>query len=200
MSSPKSWSRAPTARWSASASREIYAGLAGRSAPGNAIYSSYLLLFSATLFRRASGAPRVLAAGVCDHVLVDEFQDTNAAQYRLVKQARPPRTETSSCRSTTIQGYLRLAWGRMCAHALVSADFPRDDPHQSQQNSRSHPVILDAGERRHRGKRPPAGKTCFTATQGGEPVTAAHRCGRVGTRRSGSPATQPPGGRLLNCD
>src|SRR2546425_8701905 len=53
-----------------------------------------LLLFPLTLFAEH---PERLAywRRRFDHVLVDEFQDTNAAQYRLVKQLAPEHPNLS---------------------------------------------------------------------------------------------------------
>src|SRR2546422_3171828 len=64
---------------------EIYAGLGPALRQANAMDFDDLLLFPLTLFAEH---PERLAYWQrrFDHVLVDEFQDTNAAQYRLVKQ------------------------------------------------------------------------------------------------------------------
>src|SRR3989475_7096208 len=71
---------------------EIYAGLGPALRQANAMDFDDLLLLPLTLFAEH---PERLAYWQrrFDHVLVDEFQDTNAAQYRLAKQLPPPHRE-----------------------------------------------------------------------------------------------------------
>src|SRR6266852_2540641 len=66
------------------AAAEIYAALGPALRQANAMDFDDLLLHPLQLFREH---PDRLASWQhrFDHVLVDEFQDTNAAQYRLVK-------------------------------------------------------------------------------------------------------------------
>src|SRR5256885_12018840 len=64
---------------------EIYALLGPALKQANAMDFDDLLLFPLTLF--AEHAERLAYwQRRFDHVLVDEFQDTNAAQYRLVRE------------------------------------------------------------------------------------------------------------------
>src|SRR5260370_25547133 len=128
-----------------------------------------LLLLPLTLF---GGRPDRLASWQrrFDHVLVDEFQDTNAAQYRLVKQLAA--THQNLCvvgdDDQAIYGWR----GADVRHMLAfQHDFPGTTLIKLEQNYRSTQVILDAANgviaenaRRLR-------KTLFTAHQGGEPVT-----------------------------
>src|SRR2546430_13212284 len=70
---------------------EIYAALGPALKQANAMDFDDLLLFPLTLFAEH---PERLAYWQrrFDHVLVDEFQDTNAAQYRLVRPLHAPHT------------------------------------------------------------------------------------------------------------
>src|SRR5204863_10119283 len=100
-----------------------------------------------------------------DHVLVDEFQDTNAAQYRLVKLL------ASEHRNLCVVGdddQAIYGWrGADVRHMLsFQQDFPGATLIQLEQNYRSPQVILDAANGIIAGTARRLGKTLVTMTQG----------------------------------
>ena len=148
---------------------EIYAALGPALRQANAMDFDDLLLFPLTLFAEH---PERLAHWQhrFDHVLVDEFQDTNAAQYRLVKRL------AAQHRNLCVVGdddQAIYGWrGADVRHMLsFQQDFPGTTLIKLEQNYRSTQVILDAanGVIGENGRR--LGKTLFTERQGGEPVT-----------------------------
>ncbi len=148
---------------------EIYAGLGPALRQANAMDFDDLLLFPLTLFAER---PERLAYWQrrFDHVLVDEFQDTNAAQYRLVKRL------ASEHRNLCVVGdddQAIYGWrGADVRHMLsFQQDFPGTTLIKLEQNYRSTQVILDAANGVIAENARRLGKTLFTAKQGGEPVT-----------------------------
>jgi DNA helicase-2/ATP-dependent DNA helicase PcrA len=104
------------------------------------------------------------------HVLVDEFQDTNAAQYLLVKQLA--RRHGNLCvvgdDDQAIYGWR----GADVRHMLAfQNDFPGTTLIKLEQNYRSTQVILDTANGVISENAARLGKTLFTATKGGDPVT-----------------------------
>jgi len=104
------------------------------------------------------------------HVLVDEFQDTNAAQYLLVKQLA--RRHGNLCvvgdDDQAIYGWR----GADVRHMLAfQNDFPGTTLIKLEQNYRSTQVILDTANGVISQNAARLGKTLFTATKGGDPVT-----------------------------
>jgi DNA helicase-2/ATP-dependent DNA helicase PcrA len=103
------------------------------------------------------------------HVLVDEFQDTNLVQYRLVRQL------------SSVHGNLCVVgdddqsiYGWRGADVRNILDFQRDHPNtllvKLEQNYRSTQIILDASNAviaRNSGR---LGKRLFTEETGGEPI------------------------------
>jgi len=148
---------------------EIYAGLGPALRQANAMDFDDLLLFPLTLFAEH---PERLAYWQrrFDHVLVDEFQDTNAAQYRLVKQLA---TEHRNLCVVGDDDQAIYGWrGADVRHMLsFQQDFPGTTLIKLEQNYRSTQVILDAANGVIAENARRLGKTLFTATQGGEPVT-----------------------------
>src|SRR5256885_12491415 len=123
---------------------EIYALLGPALKQANAMDFDDLLLFPLTLFVEH---PERLAYWQrrFDHVLVDEFQDTNAAQYRLVRQLAAAHTNVCVVGDDdqAIYGW-RGAGGR---HLLsVQRDLPGATPIKLVPNQPSSPVILDAAD------------------------------------------------------
>jgi len=148
---------------------EIYAGLGPALRQANAMDFDDLLLFPLTLFAER---PERLAYWQrrFDHVLVDEFQDTNAAQYRLVKRL------ASEHRNLCVVGdddQAIYGWrGADVRHMLsFQQDFPGTTLIKLEQNYRSTQVILDAANGVIAENARRLGKMLFTAKQGGEPVT-----------------------------
>src|SRR3989442_1466228 len=163
-----------------------------------------LLLFPLTLFAEH---PERLAYWQrrFDHVLVDEFQDTNAAQYRLVKQLA---TEHRNLCVVGDDDQAIYGWrGADVRHMLsFQQDFPGTTLIKLEQNYRSTQVILDAANGIIAENARRLGKTLFTAKQGGEPVTlltaaderdeaewlARRAGGRAGDGGTGGPAVGGP--------
>ena len=148
---------------------EIYAALAPALRQANAMDFDDLLLLPLTLFAEH---PERLAYWQrrFDHVLVDEFQDTNAAQYRLVKQL------AAEHRNLCVVGdddQAIYGWrGADVRHMLsFQQDFPGTTLIKLEQNYRSTQVILDAANGVIAENARRLGKTLFTLKQGGEPVT-----------------------------
>src|SRR5207245_3484424 len=104
------------------------------------------------------------------HVLVDEFQDTNAAQYRLVKLLAAQHTNLCVVGDDDQAIY---GWrGADVRHMLsFQQDFPGATLIKLEQNYRSTQVILDAANGVIAENARRLGKTLFTAKQRGEPVT-----------------------------
>ena len=152
----------------ARAAADVYASLGPALQQANAMDFDDLLLHPLTLFAQL---PDRLAYWQrrFEHVLVDEFQDTNAAQYRLVKLL------AADHRNLCVVGdddQAIYGWrGADVRHMLAfQEDFPGTTVVKLEQNYRSTQVILDAAngviaENAHR-----LGKTLFTTRQGGDPV------------------------------
>jgi DNA helicase-2/ATP-dependent DNA helicase PcrA len=148
---------------------EIYAGLGPALRQANAMDFDDLLLFPLTLF--AEHRERLVYwQRRFDHVLVDEFQDTNAAQYRLVKQLAMEHRNLCVVGDDDQAIY---GWrGADVRHMLsFQQDFPGTTLIKLEQNYRSTQVILDAANGIIAENARRLGKTLFTAKQGGEPVT-----------------------------
>jgi len=148
---------------------EVYAVLGAALKQANAMDFDDLLLYPLTLFREH---PERLAYWQrrFEHVLVDEFQDTNAAQYRLVKllAAEHGNLFVVGDDDQAIYGWR----GADVRHMLsFQQDFPGTTLIKLEQNYRSTQVILDAANGVIAENARRLGKTLFTAKQGGEPVT-----------------------------
>ena len=147
----------------------IYAGLGPALRQANAMDFDDLLLLPLTLF--AEHPERLVYwQRRFDHVLVDEFQDTNAAQYRLVKQLAMEHRNLCVVGDDDQAIY---GWrGADVRHMLsFQQDFPGTTLIKLEQNYRSTQVILDAANGIIAENARRLGKTLFTAQQGGEPVT-----------------------------
>jgi DNA helicase-2/ATP-dependent DNA helicase PcrA len=147
---------------------DIFQALGPALKQANAMDFDDLLLHPLTLFREhperlTYWQDRFL------HVLVDEFQDTNAAQYLLVKQLA--RRHGNLCvvgdDDQAIYGWR----GADVRHMLAfQNDFPGTTLIKLEQNYRSTQVILDAANGVIAENATRLGKTLFTATKGGDPV------------------------------
>src|SRR5216117_1128748 len=151
------------------AAADIYATLGPALRQANAMDFDDLLLHPLTLFREH---PERLAYWQqrFEHVLVDEFQDTNAAQYRLVKHLA--KRHGNLCvvgdDDQAIYGWR----GADVRHMLAfQNDFPGTKLVRLEQNYRSTQVILDAANGIIAENTARLGKTLFTEKKGGEPVT-----------------------------
>jgi len=151
------------------AAADIYATLGPALRQANAMDFDDLLLHPLTLFREH---PERLAYWQqrFQHVLVDEFQDTNAAQYRLVKLLAAQHTNLCVVGDDDQAIY---GWrGADVRHMLsFQQDFPGATLIKLEQNYRSTQVILDSANGVIAENTRRLGKTLFTATPGGEPVT-----------------------------
>ncbi|MGH7614893.1 MAG: ATP-dependent helicase [Gemmatimonadales bacterium] len=147
---------------------DCYRELGGELQRANAMDFDDLLLFPLRLFREH---PERLAYWQrrFDHVLVDEFQDTNAAQYRLV------RSLAQQHRNLCVVGdddQAIYGWRGADVRHMVAFqdDFPGTVLVKLEQNYRSTQIILDAANGVIAENRDRLGKTLFTAVSGGEAV------------------------------
>jgi DNA helicase-2/ATP-dependent DNA helicase PcrA len=148
---------------------EIYAALGPALKQANAMDFDDLLLHPLTLFREH---PERLAywQDRFQHVLVDEFQDTNAAQYLLVKHlaSRHGNLCVVGDDDQAIYGWR----GADVRHMLsFQNDFPGTKLVRLEQNYRSTQIILDAANGIIAENTARLGKTLFTEKKGGTPVT-----------------------------
>jgi DNA helicase-2/ATP-dependent DNA helicase PcrA len=151
------------------AAAEIYAALGPALRHANAMDFDDLLLHPLTLFQEH---PERLAywQRKFEHVLVDEFQDTNAAQYKLVKllAAQHANLCVVGDDDQAIYGWR----GADVRHMLsFQQDLPGTTLIKLEQNYRSTHVVLDAANRVIAENTRRLGKQLFTAREGGEPVT-----------------------------
>jgi DNA helicase-2/ATP-dependent DNA helicase PcrA len=147
---------------------DVFAALGPALKQANAMDFDDLLLNPLVLFREH---PERLAywQDRFQHVLVDEFQDTNAAQYLLVKQLA--RKHGNLCvvgdDDQAIYGWR----GADVRHMLAfQQDFPGTTLIKLEQNYRSTQIILDSANGVIAENATRLGKTLFTAKQGGDPV------------------------------
>jgi DNA helicase-2/ATP-dependent DNA helicase PcrA len=104
------------------------------------------------------------------HVLVDEFQDTNAAQYLLVRHLAKQHGNLCVVGDDDQAIY---GWrGADVRHMLTfQNDFPGAKLVRLEQNYRSTQIILDAANGIIAENTARLGKTLFTEKKGGQPVT-----------------------------
>lgn len=128
-----------------------------------------LIMKTVQLFDRC---PEVLTAWQSRfrHILIDEYQDTNHAQYRLVKQL------ASAERQITVVGdpdQSIYAWRGADIKNILNfeKDYPDAGIIKMEQNYRSCSVVLDAANEiiRHNRIRKP--KALWTEREGGEKIT-----------------------------
>ena len=148
---------------------DVYAALGPALKQANAMDFDDLLLHPLTLFREH---PERLTywQDRFQHVLVDEFQDTNAAQYLLVKHlaSRHGNLCVVGDDDQAIYGWR----GADVRHMLTfQNDFPGTKLVRLEQNYRSTQIILDAANGIIAENTARLGKTLFTEKKGGDPVT-----------------------------
>jgi len=148
---------------------DIYADLVPALKQANAMDFDDLLLHPLTLFREHADRLTYWQDRF-QHVLVDEFQDTNAAQYLLVKHLA--KRHGNLCvvgdDDQAIYGWR----GADVRHMLAfQNDFPGTKVVRLEQNYRSTQIILDAANGIIAENTARLGKTLFTEKKGGELVT-----------------------------
>ena len=147
---------------------DIYDALGPALKQANAMDFDDLLLQPLALFREH---PERLAywQDRFQHVLVDEFQDTNAAQYLLVKHLA---TRHGNLCVVGDDDQAIYGWrGADVRHMLTfQNDFPGAKLVRLEQNYRSTQVILDAANAIIAENKTRLGKTLFTEKKGGAAV------------------------------
>jgi DNA helicase-2/ATP-dependent DNA helicase PcrA len=153
--------------WGDDLLRQIYPLYQQQLAQENAVDFNDLLLKVLELAREPEVGP-ILAARF-DHVLVDEFQDTNLVQYRLVRHL------ADVSRNLTVVGdddQSIYSWRGAEPRNLL--EFDRDYPDATvvklEQNYRSTQLILDAANAIIAQNRNRHEKALWTSHQGGEPI------------------------------
>jgi DNA helicase-2/ATP-dependent DNA helicase PcrA len=148
---------------------DVYAALGPALKQANAMDFDDLLLHPLTLFREHRERLTYWQDRF-QHVLVDEFQDTNAAQYLLVKHlaSRHGNLCVVGDDDQAIYGWR----GADVRHMLTfQNDFPGTKLVRLEQNYRSTQIILDAANGIIAENTARLGKTLFTEKKGGDPVT-----------------------------
>ena len=147
---------------------EIYALYEQRIHAMNAMDFDDLLLQSVRLFEMFPEVLERYRRSFC-HVLVDEYQDTNHAQYRwlrlLAEEHRNLRVVGDEDQSV-----YRFRHADIRNILDFEHDFPDARTIKLEQNYRSTQVILDAANGVIRNNRERIGKTLWTANEGGDPV------------------------------
>ncbi|HUL50146.1 MAG TPA: UvrD-helicase domain-containing protein [Gemmatimonadales bacterium] len=153
----------------ARAAAEVYGMLGPALKQANAMDFDDLLLFPLKLLEEF---PDRLAYWQrrFEYVLVDEFQDTNAAQYQQVRLLAFQHKNLCVVGDDDQAIY---GWrGADVRHMLAfQRDFPGTTLVKLEQNYRSTQIILDAANGVIAENRERLGKTLFTDRQGGDPVT-----------------------------
>ena len=148
---------------------DVYAAVGPALKQANAMDFDDLLLHPLTLFREH---PERLAywQDRFQHVLVDEFQDTNAAQYLLVKNLAQQHRNICVVGDDDQAIY---GWrGADVRHMLAfQNDFPGTTVVKLEQNYRSTQVILDAANGVISENTGRLGKTLFSTIKSGPGIT-----------------------------
>ncbi len=147
---------------------EIYHAMTKALQRANAMDFDDLLIHPLTVFRehphRLEMYQRRFSA-----ILVDEFQDTNRAQYLMVRQlaARTKEICVVGDDDQSIYSWRGANVGNMLD---FQSDFPNAHLIRLEENYRSTQVILDAANGVIEENTGRLGKTLFTKRQGGDPV------------------------------
>ncbi len=146
----------------------VYAALGDALKAANAMDFDDLLLHPLTLFAEHPDRLRHYQERFAS-ILVDEFQDTNRAQYLLVKQLATGHRDICAVGDDD-----QSVYGWRGADIRNMLDFQQDFPDAAlirlEQNYRSTQRILDAANGVIAENQSRLGKTLFTVRQGGEQV------------------------------
>ena len=173
---------------------DVYAALGPALQAANAMDFDDLMLHPLRALPRASRP----AGGVARRfafILVDEFQDTNRAQYELVRALGGARQRHAWWATTTSPSTAGAA--PTCGTcAQFQEDFPGTQVVRLEENYRSTQVVLDAANAVIAENRGRMGKTLRDAPAGrgtGHPARRRRRArrGRVGRARARAPAPRP---------
>lgn len=147
---------------------EIYHDLGPALARANAMDFDDLLIHPLTLFREHPDRLQFYQRRF-DAILVDEFQDTNRAQYLLVRHLAGAHRNVCVVGDDDQSIY---SWrGADAANMLdFQQDFPGTIVVRLEQNYRSTQIILDAANGVIAENTQRLGKTLFTSRSGGTPV------------------------------
>jgi DNA helicase-2/ATP-dependent DNA helicase PcrA len=152
----------------AQVSADVYVALGPALKAANAMDFDDLLLHPLTLFREHPDRLRAYQARF-SFLLVDEFQDTNRAQYELI------RLLGSDGNVCVVGDDDQSIYGWRGADVRNMQEFLKDFPGAKlvrlEQNYRSTQVVLDAANGVIAENSGRIGKTLTTRRQGGEPVT-----------------------------
>jgi DNA helicase-2/ATP-dependent DNA helicase PcrA len=148
--------------------KRVYAEYQKRLAASNAVDFDDLLLYAARLLEDLP-AVREKYAGRFRHVLVDEFQDTNLAQYAIIKHLASQHRNIF-CVGDPDQSVYRWRGADYRNVQRFEQDFPDAQVILLEQNYRSRQTILDAAmgviDRAHNRRR----KHLFTERGPGEKI------------------------------
>ncbi len=121
---------------------QVYARYQALLRAANALDFDDLLMYCATLFRDHADLRRDYQARY-KHILVDEFQDTNTAQYQLVRLLAGAEGSLF-CVGDPDQSIYRFRGADYRNLAYFRRDYPSANVILLEQNYRSHQIILDA--------------------------------------------------------
>ena len=121
---------------------------------------------------------KVHHANLCRHLLVDEFQDTNASQYRLVKALCSEHGNVLVVGDED-QSIYRFRGADITNILDFQKDFADAVLIRLERNYRSTQVILDTASAVVANNKERLGKTLYTKSAGGEPIQVF----RAGTER-----------------
>ena len=113
------------------------------------------------------------------YILVDEYQDTNQAQYEWLQAARRAAGATCAASATTTSRSTRGAAPRSPTSSGSSSDFPGAKIIRLEQNYRSTAHILAAADGLIAHNAGRLGKTLWTDAGDGEKVRVDRRLGRA---------------------
>jgi DNA helicase-2/ATP-dependent DNA helicase PcrA len=147
---------------------ELYARYEKSCAAAGVIDFGELLLCSLELLRDREDLLRQYRERF-EHVLVDEFQDTNAIQYRWLKLIAGPEGSPFVVGDDD-QSIYRWRGARVENLYRFQKDYPRTQVVRLEQNYRSTATILDAANAVIANNASRLGKTLWTEGEAGEPL------------------------------